>query len=137
MTVFDTNILSGLFVPAVAARVAAVPVAEQYVPIVVAEEALRGQLATVRAAQAGRGKISVEKAYLYLEETLRALQSFQLLPYTAAADALVRSWQATKIRVGTQDLRIAAICFAHGAKLATRNARDFAQIPGLNLEVWT
>jgi tRNA(fMet)-specific endonuclease VapC len=136
MTAFDTNIVSNLFVPAVAARVAAVPVAEQYVPIVVAEEVLRGQLATIRAAQAGRGKVTVEKAYSFLEETLTALRSFQTLSYTAAADALVRNWQAIKIRVGIQDLRIAAISIAHGAKLATRNARDFAQIPGLNLEVW-
>jgi len=136
MTAFDTNIVTDLFVPVVAARVATVPVAEQCVPIVVAEEALRGQLATVRVAQAGRGKVSVEKAYSYLEETLTALRSFQVLSYSAAADALVRNWQAMKIRVGIQDLRIAAICFAHNAKLATRNARDFTQIPGLNLEVW-
>lgn len=136
MTAFDTDIVSDLFVPAVAARVAAIPVSEQYVPIVVAEEAIRGQLATIRAAQAGRGKLSVGQAYAYFEETLTALRSFQLLPYTVSADALFRTWRAMKIRIGPQDMRIAAICFAHGAKLVTRNARDFSQIPGLTLEVW-
>ncbi len=59
-----------------------------------------------------------------------------MLPYTAAADALFKAWRAAKVRIGTQDLRIAAICFAHGATLVTRNARDYTQVPGLILDVW-
>jgi tRNA(fMet)-specific endonuclease VapC len=49
---------------------------------------------------------------------------------------LFLAWRAAKIRIGTNDLRIAAICLANQAKLVTRNARDYAQVPGLNLEVW-
>ena len=43
---------------------------------------------------------------------------------------------AAKIRVGTQDLRIAAIATAHNATLVTRNARDYQLVPGLTLDVW-
>ncbi len=136
MTAFDTDVLSDLSVPSVATRVAAIPVDQQYVPIVVAEELIRGQLATIRAAQTGSGPRSLERAYAYLQETLIALRGFQLLPYTATADSLFRIWRASKMRIGTRDLRIAAICLAHGAKLVTRNARDYAQVPSLNLEVW-
>jgi predicted nucleic acid-binding protein len=33
-------------------------------------------------------------------------------------------------------MRIAAICIDHDATLVTRNARDYARIPGLTLDVW-
>jgi tRNA(fMet)-specific endonuclease VapC len=61
---------------------------------------------------------------------------YRLLPYTAGADAFVKQWRSAKIRIGAQDLRIAAIVADHGAKLVTRNARDYTQIPGLTLEIW-
>jgi tRNA(fMet)-specific endonuclease VapC len=138
MTAFDTDILSDIAKNnlAVIARVRAVPVAQQYVPIVAAEEAVRGQLATVRRAQASGKQQSLEQAYAYLQETLTAFRGFQFLPYTRVAHSLFTAWQSAKVRIGTQDLRIAAICLAHGAKLVTRNARDYGQVPGLILEVW-
>jgi tRNA(fMet)-specific endonuclease VapC len=43
----------------------------------------------------------------------------------------------SKIRVGTMDLRIAAIVLVHNATLLTRNIRDFALVPGLKIEDWT
>ena len=139
MTAFDTDILTDIAkrVPQVMARVASVSPNERFLPIVVAEEALRGQLASVRLAQAGSGRVTLERAYAYLEETLRAIKDIQLLPYTTLADALFVAWRIAKLKVGIQDLRIAAICVAHGAKLVSRNARDYGKVPGLNFEIWT
>ena len=138
MTAFDTDVLTDIAkrVPQVLARVATVAPDERFIPIVVAEETLRGQLASVRLAQAGIRRVTLEQAYTYLEETLRAIKGIQLLPYSSIADALFVAWRTAKLKVGVQDLRIAAICIVHGAKLVTRNARDYAQVPGLNLEVW-
>lgn len=42
-----------------------------------------------------------------------------------------------KIRIGTQDFRIAAIVLSVNGILVTRNQSDFAKIPGLICEDWT
>jgi tRNA(fMet)-specific endonuclease VapC len=40
-------------------------------------------------------------------------------------------------RLGTMDLKIAAITIVHDATLLTRNFKDFGQIEGLRIEDWT
>lgn len=40
-------------------------------------------------------------------------------------------------RLGTMDLKIAAITIVHDAILLTRNFKDFGQIEGLHIEDWT
>ena len=45
--------------------------------------------------------------------------------------------RSMRLRIGTMDLRIAAITLAYGATLVTRNVQDFQRIPGLVIEDWT
>jgi tRNA(fMet)-specific endonuclease VapC len=138
MTAFDTDILTELLDgnPGYIHKAAAIDPADRMVPAVVAGEILRGRLNAIRQAEAGRGKISLELAYRLFVGSLTGIASFRILPYTTAANALFRQWRAAKFRVGSQDLRIAAICVDHSATLVTRNARDYSQIPGLTLDVW-
>jgi tRNA(fMet)-specific endonuclease VapC len=138
MTIFDSDIYSDLVneVPVVVARASAIPRDEQAITIVTVEEAVRGQLNTIRQAEAGRGKVSLPEAYEFLRDTLEDCGALRIVSYTDAAQTLYQVFKASKIRVGSRDLRIAATAIAHGARLATRNARDFGQIPGLDLEVW-
>jgi tRNA(fMet)-specific endonuclease VapC len=42
-----------------------------------------------------------------------------------------------KIKIGTQDLKIAAIARSLDATLVTRNRRDFKRIPSLKIEDWS
>lgn len=57
---------------------------------------------------------------------------FDLQAYAYFSD-LVRQ----KIRIGTQDLRIAAIALSRDTTLVTRNQKDFSRVPGLRLTDWT
>jgi tRNA(fMet)-specific endonuclease VapC len=138
MKAFDTDILTQFFRgnPAYAERVANIPVIEQALPIVAAEEILRGRLNTVRQAEAGKAKIPIEQAYQFFEQTLKDLQELWVLSYTPQAEVLYQTWRKQKLRGSTHDLRIAAICIAHAATLVTRNRRDFENIPGLAVEFW-
>lgn len=69
-----------------------------------------------------------------LKEVFQGAGSVQLLGYEVnAADEFERLRQ-TKVRVGTKDLRIAAICLANDATLLTRNSQDFGRVPGLRFE---
>lgn len=138
MTALDTDVLTELFAGNAAynQRLAAIAADNRRLPIVVAAEVARGWLAAARQAEAGKGKMSLEFVFERLQQSFVGIAAFTLLPYTNAADALFQQWRRAKIRVGTNDLRIAAICIVHGATLATRNARDYAQVPGLTFDVW-
>lgn len=135
MTILDTDLMNE--VPTVVERTAAIPREEQGIAAVTSGEVIRGQLNSIRQAESGRSKLPLPVAYRYFLKSIRDLAAFRVLEYHAAAEAEFDRLKALKIRIGTNDLRIAAIAIAHTATLVTRNARDFGQVPGLLLEVWT
>jgi tRNA(fMet)-specific endonuclease VapC len=59
------------------------------------------------------------------------------LPFDEAAAAIFDQLRTQKLRLGTNDLAIAAITLAVRGILVTRNTVDFRRIPGLVLEDWT
>ena len=75
--------------------------------------------------------------YRLLRITLEKLQAFQILDFTVAAYEQFQDLRQQKIRVGTQDLRIASIALCLGATVVTRNQHDFERVPNLRLEDWT
>lgn len=72
-----------------------------------------------------------------LVSKLEIYAGMTVLAYDAKAHAVFQELQAQKLRVGTQDLKIAAIVFANDATLLTRNTQDFSRIPNLNFADWT
>jgi tRNA(fMet)-specific endonuclease VapC len=70
----------------------------------------------------------------------RLLADFARLNVLGFDDAAAASFEALKsqgLRVGTMDLRIAAIALSRGFMVITRNIIDFSRVPGLRSEDWT
>jgi tRNA(fMet)-specific endonuclease VapC len=138
MIAFDTNVLTEILLgnPLFVARAANISTSQQAVPVIVIEEMIRGRLNIIRQAEAGKAKISLERAYTFFQDTFDDSRRLHILSYTALSDSLCQQWRQRGIRVSTHDLRIAAICVTHQAKLITRNRRDFELIPDLSVEFW-
>lgn len=138
MKAFDTDILTEFLSgnPTYAERIANVPADEQAISVVVVEELIRGRLNVIRQAEAGKARVSIDRAYSLFEQTLDDLRQIKVLSYTQAAESALEDWRQRKVKGSTHDLRIAASCVAHSATLVTRNRRDFRDIPGLSVEFW-
>jgi tRNA(fMet)-specific endonuclease VapC len=111
-----------------------IPPVQIAVTIISVEELLRGRLAQIRRATTPQARVN---AYHWFSETLDFLGNFIVLQYDLQAETQFASLRAQKIRIGTQDLRIAAITLSQEAILVTRNRRDFETIPSLKIEDWS
>ena|SRR3989442_2934964 len=138
MIAFDTDVLAEILLDnaTFVQRAAAIPVREQAVPVIVIEEIIRGRLNVIRQAEAGRANVSLARAYELFEETFRDFRRLHILSHPPQAEALYQQWRQQGIRLATHDLRIAATCVTHVAKLISRNRRDFERVPGLIVEFW-
>jgi tRNA(fMet)-specific endonuclease VapC len=138
MIAFDTDVMTEVLLGNVAfvERATAIPASEQAVPVIVVEEVMRGRLNMIRQAEAGKTNVSITRAYELFEETFKDFRRLHILSFTSRAESFYQQWRQQGIRVGTHDLRIAAVCLAHAATLVSRNRRDFELIPGLMVEFW-
>ncbi len=80
----------------------------------------------------------LERAREYLERTEASLARIPIVTLDATAEAeFDRLRQNKKLKkIGRGDLLIACIALANGARLVTRNLRDFRQVPGLQVDNW-
>ena len=120
--------------PHVAARIEATPPEQLAVSIVTVQEQLRGRLAQVRHA---RNTAALILAYERLHETFTFYLTVPIVDFDERAAAIVDNLRQRRVRIGTLDLRIAAMALVTGATLVTRNRRDFEQVPGLVTEDWS
>lgn len=107
--------------------------ADAFTCIPAVEETMRGWLALLNRKPAGRLQIH---AYSEFQRGIEALIKFPILPFDKAAADVFHKLRDSRIRIGTMDLKIAAICIAHDAMLLTRNLVDFEKVPGLRVENW-
>lgn len=116
------------------ARLAAFPSEEVATSIVTVEEMIRGRLALLARRSAGPARVH---AYAKLLETVQFFRTIPVVPFDMACEQQFQTLRALRLRVGSQDLRIAAIALVHNVVLITRNRRDFEHVPGLRLDDWS
>jgi tRNA(fMet)-specific endonuclease VapC len=102
--------------------------------IITFEEQVRGWLAVIRRASS---RTELVRDYRKLAATRRFLNGMQVLDFSEEAAVQYFDLLSQKLRVGTQDLRIAAIALSVGGIVVTRNRRDFERVPGLQIEDWS
>ena len=103
------------------------------ITIVTAFEQLRGRMNIISRANSSTELIL---AYANLQNTLEDLNSINVLEFSENAGNIYTEL-FKKIRIGSQDLRIAAIVKSVDGILITRNTKDFKKVPDLRLEDWT
>jgi len=134
--IFDTDHLT-LFEhadPLLVQRYVSISPSDTGVSVVSVEEALRGRLAALARARAGPIRI---QAYARLTATIRLIGLLPIVPFDQAAEDQFQHLLSLGLRIGTSDLKVAAVALATGATLLTRNRRDFGRIPGMRLDDWS
>jgi tRNA(fMet)-specific endonuclease VapC len=121
--------------PTVVERINALPDDDTVATTVVTfGEDLSGWLPACRRARNGRARA---QAYERLMGGLDFYREMICLPFDDVAAMIFDQLRAQKIRIGTNDLAIAAITLSVKGILITRNAVDFQRIPDLVFEDWT
>lgn len=115
--------------PQVLAKIQTHAASQLAITVVTVEEQMRGRL-----AQLGRVGVDLSTAYAQLLKTAEYFCGLRVLPFDPQAQRHFQQLREQKLRIGTLDLRIAAIVLWQEAVLVTRNQRDFERIPGLSFE---
>src|SRR6266851_5970818 len=113
--------------PLLRQRIAVHPPEALTISIVTAEESLRGRLASLARRHDGPARI---RAYAKLLETIQFLNSITVVPVDQKCEDRLQDLRSRKkLRVGSQDLKIAATALANSLIVVTRNRQDFERVP--------
>lgn len=105
-----------------------------FTTVVSLEEQYAGRIAQIRRATTPQALV---KAYDKLKQIFALFSDVDILDYDLKADEYFREFRKAGIRIGTLDLRIAAITLAHNGILVSRNLKDFEKVPGLIIQDWS
>ncbi|HEY1191343.1 MAG TPA: type II toxin-antitoxin system VapC family toxin [Gemmata sp.] len=117
-----------------ALRMSGYPLADVGISVVSFHEQMVGANAYL-----SRGRTSAEAVtgYAFLERLRQWFAPLSVVPFDEPAALVFDQLKAAKVRIGTMDLRIAAIARSRNLTVVTRNVRDFGQVPNLRVEDWT
>ena len=115
-------------------RLSVIPPTEIAVSVITVEEMIRGRLAIL--ARRSKGKTRV-RSYAKFMETVLFFSSIAVVPFDLACERKFQELRSMQLRIGSQDLRIAATALVNNFILVTRNRRDFQQVPGLVIDDWS
>src|SRR5262245_27732098 len=103
------------------------------VTIVTVEERMRGWLAAIAKE---RSAIRQVVGYRELMQLFDFYREFEVAPFDEAAAHQFEDLRGQRLRLGTMDLKIAAIALVQKAVLLSANRRDFERVPDLQVENW-
>jgi tRNA(fMet)-specific endonuclease VapC len=106
---------------------------EVAVTVISLEEQTRGWLAYIAKQRSFDRQIA---AYSRLINLVEDFSTRRILEFDAAAAAEASALSKSKLRLGTMDLKIAAIAITTNSVLLSANARDFRRVPNLRFEEW-
>jgi tRNA(fMet)-specific endonuclease VapC len=139
MYILDTDHLSvldrgGAEAQRLLIRLANVEPDEVIATIISYEEQTRGWLSYLAKARNLDGQV---EAYQQLKRQLGNYCTIPVLEFDEQAAQEFQRLKKSHPRLGTMDLKIAAIVLVNRAILLTRNSSDFGQIAGLYMDDWT
>lgn len=101
--------------------------------VITVEEQMRGWLAWINRSD------DVHRQVPAYQELLRLFVFFSrwhVVPFDEQAASEYHGLRAQRMRIGTMDLKIAALALVHDALLLSANLRDFQQVPNLRVTNW-
>lgn len=104
------------------------------VSVITAEEMIRGRLAMLARRSKGEARVHAYRKFL---ETLQFCATISVIPFDMDCETKFHELRAQRLRVGSQDLRIASTALVHDLILVTRNRKDFQHVPRLAIEDWS
>ncbi|MFY7932595.1 MAG: type II toxin-antitoxin system VapC family toxin [Microcystis aeruginosa] len=115
-------------------KLAAITSSEVATTIITYEEQMRGWLSYIAKTSSIETQVV---AYRRLEKHLANYRTIPIVGFDEKAGQVFQELRVTYPRLGSMDLKIAAISMVNPAILLTRNLSDFGQIAGLRAEDWT
>lgn len=107
--------------------------ANGFTTIITIQEVTQGWLAEINRKKPGRDQLH---AYAQFYEAVDAFSDISILRFDEDAADTFHRLLPVRPRIGTMDLKSAAICVSHSALLLTRNLVDLEKVPGLRVENW-
>ena len=115
-------------------RIDQLPPTETFaISVITIEEQMRGWLAVLAKERQTRRQVA---PYRELVALFDFFSRYAIALFDDPAAAQFDELRKAKIRIGTMDLKIAAIALVNHSVLVTANRRDFEQVPGLRVENW-
>lgn len=101
--------------------------------VITVEEQMRGWLAWINRSDDVRRQVP---AYQELLRLFDFFARWHVVLFDEQAASQFQGLRAQRIRIGTMDLKIAAIALIHDALLLSANPRHFQQVPNLRIANW-
>lgn len=101
--------------------------------IITVEEQARGWLARIQQKSEPMQQVPW---YDRFQQWTYLIREWQFVSFDESAAREFVELRKQRLRIGTQDLKIAAIALVNNALLLSANLRDFKRIPNLRVENW-